>query len=168
MTAVIREADESDVYCLYALEKAASSSALGHVFGGTPFPADDVLARWQVVIDDPSGTVLVDELDGVLVGYAAFGDGWLRHLGVVPELWGTGRAHDLYAAVLARSAAAGSPPTCLWVLVENLRARTFYARLGWQDTGVREREVFAPYPLKMRMRRVPDEGERLGGLPAQR
>lgn len=166
MTAVIREADESDVYCLYALEKAASSCALGHVFGGTPFPADDVLARWQVVIDDPSVTVLVDELDGVPVGYAAFGDGWLRHFGAVPEVWGAGRAQDLYAAVLERSAAAGSPTTYLWVLVENLRARAFYARFRWQDSGVREREVFEPYPVKMRMYRVPDEGEMLGGLRA--
>jgi hypothetical protein len=67
--------------------------------------------------------------------------------------------------VLERSAAAGSPTTYLWVLVETLRARAFYARLGWQDAGVREREVFEPYPVKMWMYRVPDEGERLGGLP---
>lgn len=168
MTAVIRQADESDVHGLSVMERAASSRGLAHVFGDTPFPADDVLARWQLVLVDQSVTVLVDELDDVPVGYAAFGDGWLRHFGVVPELWGTGRAHELHAAVLERSAAAGMPTTYLWVLVDNRRARAFYTRLGWQDGGVREREVFAPYPVKMQMRREPDESERPDGLHTQR
>ena len=154
--AVIRQADESDVHDLYLVERAASSTGLAHVFGDTAFPADDVLARWQLVIDDPSVTVLVDDLDGVPVGYAAFGDGWLRHFGVVPRLWGTGRAHDLYAAVLEASTAAGAPATYLWVLVDNRRARAFYRRLGWRDTDVQEHETFAPYPVRMQMRRESD------------
>ncbi|MDQ3094744.1 MAG: GNAT family N-acetyltransferase [Actinomycetota bacterium] len=154
---MIRRADESDVHDLYVMERAASSTALAHVFGDTAFPAADVLARWQLVIDDPTAAVLLDELDGVPVGYAAFGDGWLRHFGVVPRLWGTGRAHALYAAVLEASTAAGAPATYLWVLVDNRRARAFYRQLGWHDTDAREPETFAPYPLKMRMHRVADE-----------
>lgn len=142
---------------LYVMERAASSTALAHVFGDTAFPAADVLARWQLVIDDPTAAVLLDELDGVPVGYAAFGDGWLRHFGVVPRLWGTGRAHALYAAVLEASTAAGAPATYLWVLVDNRRARAFYRQLGWHDTDAQEPETFAPYPLKMRMDRVADE-----------
>lgn len=158
--AVMRQGDESDVHDLFVMEKAASSRGLAHVFGDITFPADDVLARWQLVIGDPSVTVLIDELDGVPVGYAAFGDGWLRHFGVLPALWGTGRADDLHVAVLERSAAAGAPTTYLWVLVDNRRARAFYRRLGWCDTDVREQETFAPYPVKMQMHRAVDEPER--------
>lgn len=155
MAAVIRQANRHDVHGLYVMERAASSSGLAHIFGDTPFPADDVLARWRLVIDDPSVTVLIDELDSIPVGYAAFGDGWLRHFAMAPKLWGTGRSEDLHAAVIELSTAAGSPSSYLWVLVDNLRARAFYARLGWRDTGIREPEVFAPYPCKMQMHRVP-------------
>jgi GNAT superfamily N-acetyltransferase len=152
---MIRRGEDADVEALYAMERAASSAGLAHVFGSLPFPDDDVLARWRLVLGDASATVLVDEQDGVPVGYAAFGDGWLRHFAVVPGLWGTGRSSALHAAVVERSAAAGVPTKRLWVLVDNHRARAFYRRLGWHDTDVRERETFAPYPLKMQMHRVP-------------
>ncbi len=134
------------------MEKAASTTGLAHVFGpDLPFPEADVLARWRLVFEDPSVTVLVDIDDGDPVGYAAFGDGWLRHFGVVPTWWGTGRARTLHDAVLAGFAEQGVQTSYLWVLVDNHRARSFYARLGWRETGVREREVFEPYPEKMQM-----------------
>ena len=44
----------------------------------------------------------------------------------------------------------------LWVLVANQRARAFYERLGWRDTGIRDTEVFEPYPVKMQMIRRAD------------
>jgi len=143
------------------LEKAASSAGLRHVFPAElPFPEADVLARWTLVLDEPRVTVLLDVADDVIepgegdapaAGYAAFGDGWLRHFGVAPQWWGTGRAQRLYAEVLACSARQGTPTTSLWVLVDNTRARAFYERLGWRDAGVRDTEVFAPYPVKMQM-----------------
>jgi len=150
---VIRKADEGDVHALCGMERAASGTALAHVFAGIAFPYGDVQARWQLVLDDPSAEVIVDELDGQLVGYAAYGDGWLRHFGVVPEHWGSGRAQALYAAVLERATAAGSPTSHLWVLVDNHRAHAFYRRLGWHDTDVREQETFPPYPLKTQLNR---------------
>ncbi len=153
---VIRRATGDDLEQLVEMERAASTTGLSHVFPreSFPFPADDVRARWALLLEDVSATVLIDERDGIPVGYAAFGDGWLRHFGVVPELWGTGRAGDLHADVLALSAAAGVPTTYLWVLVENHRARAFYARLGWRDSGIRQEAGFAPYPVKMRMERL--------------
>lgn len=150
---VFRRAGESDVYALCSMERAASGTALAHIFAGIAFPHEDVLARWQLVLDDPSADVVVDEVDGQLLGYAAYGDGWLRHFGLVPEQWGSGRAQALYQDVLLRAAVAGSPISHLWVLVDNLRARAFYRRLGWHDTDVRERETFPPYPLKTKMTR---------------
>ncbi|MGI8992729.1 MAG: GNAT family N-acetyltransferase [Nocardioidaceae bacterium] len=155
---MIRRGGQSDVHALYGMEKAASSTSLAHVFGDTAFPDDDVLARWRLVLDDPSASVLVDELDGEPVGYAAYGDGWLRHFGVVPAHWGSGRAQALHAAVLTTSAEASTPTSYLWVLVDNYRARAFYRRLGWHDTDVREQETFAPYPVKTQMTRPPEDG----------
>ncbi|MBA2773817.1 MAG: GNAT family N-acetyltransferase [Nocardioidaceae bacterium] len=150
---MIRQAGEGDVHELCRMERAASGTALTHIFAGIDFPHDDVRARWQLVLDDASAQVIVDEVDGQLVGYAAYGDGWLRHFGVVPEHWGSGRAQALYAAVVERATAAGSPTTYLWVLVDNHRARAFYRRLGWHDTDVREPETFPPYPIKTQMTR---------------
>jgi GNAT superfamily N-acetyltransferase len=157
---VIRRATVDDLVVLWELEKLSSSAGLAHVFPPEiPFPDDDVLARWRLVLDEPGVTVLVDTVpdddDGAEepVGYAAYGNGWVRHFGVVPAWWGSGRAHSLHTRVLAGLAAEGARTTYLWVLVENHRARAFYVREGWHDTGVREEEVFAPYPVKMQMRR---------------
>jgi RimJ/RimL family protein N-acetyltransferase len=151
---VIRPAGLDDLVDMLEMEKAASTTALSHIFGPElSFPDDDVLARWRLVFEDPSATVLVDVEDGEPVGYAAYGDGWLRHFGVIPRLWGSGRAGVLHDAVLAGFRERGVQTAYLWVLVENHRARSFYARLGWCDTGVREHEVFEPYPEKMQLAR---------------
>lgn len=151
---MIRLANNTDADVLYVMEKAASSPALAHVFGATPFPDGDVRARWRFVLDDPSATVLIDEEANEPIGYAAYGDGWLRHLGVLPEHWGSGRGRTLHDEVVSRSTVGGVPAAYLWVLVDNHRARAFYNRLGWRETGQREPEVFPPYPVKMMMTRA--------------
>jgi GNAT superfamily N-acetyltransferase len=157
---VIRRATPDDVVTLLALERAASTAAFAHIFGDLPFPDEDVLARWQFVVDDPAATVVLDDEDGVPIGYAAYGDGWLRHLGYLPSWWGTGRARFLHdTAIEALRADSPGQPLRLWVLVENRRARRFYAGLGWLDSGLRDTEVFAPYPEKMQLA-LPAEPDR--------
>jgi GNAT superfamily N-acetyltransferase len=149
---VIRPADGDDVYALFALEKAASTAGLAHVFGpDLPFPDDDVLARWRIVVDDPDVTVLLDEEAGEPIGYAAHDGAWLRHFGLLPAWWGSGRAGRLHQAVLSGLIERGAATAYLWVLVENHRARAFYERRGWRATGLQEAEVFVPYPLKLQM-----------------
>jgi GNAT superfamily N-acetyltransferase len=151
---MIRRATSDDLVRLFDLEKAASTAALGHIFGpDLPFPDDDVLARWRLVLDEPDMTVLLDSEGDEPVGYAAFGDGWLRHLAVLPAWWGTGRARILHGEAVGGLAAAGASTTYLWVLEDNHRARAFYRREGWVDTHIRETEVFAPYPVKTQMTR---------------
>jgi GNAT superfamily N-acetyltransferase len=150
---VIRRAGVDDLPALLALEKAASSAGLAHVFGpDIPFPDNDVLARWRLVLDEPGMAVVVDEDGAEPIGYAAYGDGWLRHFGYLPAWWGTGRAQALHAyAVAAMRAERADGALSLWVLVDNVRARAFYTRLGWLDSGVRDHEVFPPYPDKMQL-----------------
>jgi GNAT superfamily N-acetyltransferase len=151
---VIRRATDDDLETLVELEREASSTGLAHIFGpDLPFPTDDVRARWALVLDNPANTTLIDEDATGPVGYAAYGDGWLHHIGLRPRLWGTGRADDLHAAVLGGLSADGATTSYLWVLVDNHRARAFYVRHGWEETGVREPEVFEPFPVKMQLRR---------------
>jgi GNAT superfamily N-acetyltransferase len=152
---VIERAGSADLLSLTEMEQAASSTALSHIYpADLPFPADDVLARWALVLEDPSSVVLLARLDGEPVGYAAVGGEWLRHFGVVPSHWGAGVADALHAAALAEFAAAGVRTSYLWVLVDNHRARRFYHRHGWVETDVRDTEVFEPHPTKLMMRRT--------------
>jgi len=149
---VIRPATIDDLALLLSLEKAASTAALGHVFGDRPFPDDDVLARWRIVLDDPGASVALDVEGDEPIGYAAYGDGWLRHFGYRPGWWGVGRAVTLHDHAVSELR-EGDPTRVLrlWVLVDNQRARRFYLHRGWVDTGVRDAEVFAPYPEKMQL-----------------
>jgi GNAT superfamily N-acetyltransferase len=149
---VIRVAGPAELLTLLDLEKAASTVGLAHIFGpDLPFPDDDVLARWRLVLDEPGVTVAIDEEAGQPVGYAAYGAGWLRHFGYLPGWWGTGRARVLHDHAVAALRSEVAAELRLWVLVDNHRARAFYSRLGWRDGGVRETEVFAPYPDKMQL-----------------
>jgi RimJ/RimL family protein N-acetyltransferase len=150
---VIRRAGLDHLATLLALERAASTVGLGHIFGpDRPFPDDDVLARWRLVLEEVGVTVVLDVERGEPIGYAAYGHGWLRHFGYLPSWWGTGRAQMLHDdAVAAMRADEPAQPLRLWVLVDNHRARAFYTRLGWIDTDLREQEVFPPYPDKMEL-----------------
>jgi ribosomal protein S18 acetylase RimI-like enzyme len=88
--------------------------------------------------------------DGRIVGHAAFGPyrseegkhGELYSIYVLPEDWGTGAGHGLFAAARERLAAAGFSDMRLWVLEDNHRARRFYERQGMRPDG--EREVWVP------------------------
>ena len=139
-----RPATAYDMVALRDLERTASSAGLDHVFGELPYPDDDVLARWALVLDDPEVVVEVVEDGDGLVAFAAYDGESLRHLGVRPDRWGTG----LGRAGIARAVAAGA--TTLWVLADNHRARGLYDSLGWTPTGETQECPWAPYPMEMR------------------
>jgi GNAT superfamily N-acetyltransferase len=138
-----RRATPADAVALRDLERAASSAGLAHVFGDLPYPDDDVLARWALVLDDPEVTTEVVEDESGMVAFAAHDGSTLRHLGVRPDAWGTGLGRE----GVARAVAAGA--SRLWVLAENRRARRLYESLGWSPTGTTQECPWPPYPTEL-------------------
>jgi GNAT superfamily N-acetyltransferase len=138
---VFRAATPSDADALTDLERDANLMALAHVFPDTPYPADDVRARWERVLLDPDVRVDVCGPPTRLDAYVCWDQSLLRHLAVRPERWGTGLARRaIERAVGVRR---------LWCLVENDRARGLYEHLGWQPTGREQSAEWPPYPREM-------------------
>jgi GNAT superfamily N-acetyltransferase len=138
-----RRATAADVVALRDLERAASRQGLAHVFGALPYPDDDVLARWVLLLDDPSVVVdVVEDEQGLVVLSAHDGEN-LRHLAVRPDHWGAG----LGRAGVHRAVSAGARR--LWVLADNGRARGLYESLGWTPTGKRQECPWPPFPTEL-------------------
>ena len=138
-----RRATADDVVALRDLERVASRAGLAHVFGDLPYPDDDVLARWALLLEDPEVVVDVVEDDQGLVVLAAHDGSSLRHLAVRPDHWSAGLGREGFA----RAEAAGARR--LWVLEDNLRARTLYESLGWRPTGEQQECPWAPFPTEL-------------------
>ncbi|WP_426244160.1 GNAT family N-acetyltransferase [Nocardioides sp. LHG3406-4] len=146
-----RRAGADDAAALMLAERATNLVALAHVFPPDrfPFPDDDVLARWALVLDDPGVTVEVfDGPEGVLA-FSAWDVRTLRHLGVHPDRWGSGLGRAGVERAVAAIRDGGETPY-LWCLVDNHRARGLYEHLGWVPTGERGEAEFPPHPTQMR------------------
>jgi hypothetical protein len=117
---------------------------------------DRMTAKWQVRLemDEPDGIVAVGvSPDGEVLGFASGGPtrdddapvAWeLYAVNIVGTAYGVGLGHDLVAAV------TGDRPNHLWVIVDNPRARAFYAKEGYVPDGV-EKIHEASGCLEMRM-----------------
>lgn len=157
---VFRKAENEDLIGLLDLERAANLAALGHVFplDRYPFPDDDVLARWRLVMDDPDVTVLVVDADpnagDTLAAYAAYDDSALRHLAVHPDRWGQGLGTAAIELALRGMGLRGSTQASLWCLKDNSRARRRYEHLGWMPTDDVREAPWSPHPLEMRYTRL--------------
>lgn len=78
-------------------------------------------------VPDSIGWVAVDE--GRVLGFALTRDGWLNHLYVDTVEQGRG----IGTALLAAAAAELGPGMRLWAFQRNEKARTFYARHGFEE-----------------------------------
>ena len=145
----IRRAGARDASALAALEERSSLMSLGHLFGQHPYPSDDVLARWTLVLQDLDVTVLGAWEGDELVGFAAIDPRSLRHLAVAPERFGTGLADELHGHVVDRWRESGAGRVVLWVLADNTRARRFYERHGWTVDGRSGDCPWPPYPVEV-------------------
>ncbi len=142
-----RRATHHDAVALRDLERVSSRAGLAHVFGDLPYPDDDVLARWALLLDDPTVVVEVveDASDGAggLVAFSAHDGDSLRHLAVRPDHWGAGLGREGFR----RAEAAGARR--LWVLDLNHRARAMYESLGWAPSGDVQECPWPPYPTEL-------------------
>ena len=160
---MFRVATFDDLNALRDLERDANLAALGHVFPPEryPFPDDDVLARWALVLQDPDVCVLVrDADDGGIDLFAAYDGTTLRHLAVRPDVWGSGLASRAIEAALEAMDRRGSTVAELWCLEENHRARRLYEYLGWRATDDRRSAPWPPHPTEMRYTRLIVASER--------
>ena len=155
---MFRAATLDDLSALRDLEREANLVGLRHVFPPDrfPFPDDDVLARWALVLDEPGVDVLVrDAEDGGLDLFAAYDDRSLRHLAVHPDQWGTGLATTAIETVLRAMDERGTTIAELWCLEENHRARRLYEYLGWRPVEDDRRPApWPPHPTEMRYTRL--------------
>ncbi len=77
----------------------------------------------------------VDEHEAPLPGVAR-----LTHLFLRRDYWGSGLAAILHDTMVASMRERGYASACLWTPVGAGRARSFYARHGWQPTGALDPE----------------------------
>jgi ribosomal protein S18 acetylase RimI-like enzyme len=101
--------------------------------------------RWAAMLAEPDGRVCVlAELDGRVAGFHVCsrpdpaGVAELSGLYVHPRALSRGVGSALLADCLARLRRAGARTIELWVLEGNARARAFYERHGFVDTGERQ------------------------------
>ncbi len=140
---MIRRSTRDEAETHFAIQRAACIDSFPHIFPPElyPYPDDEIRERWRTA----TGTVLVAERDGDVVGVVLVEQCWLHGFYVLPAWWGTGVASELHDAALA------AMPDCaevkLWVLDENRRARRFYEKHGWRQNGETRVVPYPPQPL---------------------
>ncbi len=87
---------------------------------------------------------LVAEVDGRLLGFTAIEGNEIDQLYIAAEALGTGLAASLLAAAEAELARRGVRDAVLQCSQGNDRARRFYVRAGWHDSGVRQAPIWTP------------------------
>lgn len=104
---------------------------------------------WIGLVGDPAlgGTLLVAEEAGEVVGFIHFGQasendeiGEVYGLYVLPSSWGTGNAQELMDRAVA-SLAESFTMAILSTHAEAQRARRFYAKSRWAETGNHRQET---------------------------
>jgi GNAT superfamily N-acetyltransferase len=148
---IIRAGTGTDANALAAVQERSWRHAYAHVFPAGELERDGFVDRstWTRRLEQPprGWATFVAERDGAVVGYVVVGpsrdrrtEGEVYALYADPPAWstGVGRALLVHAEEhLARHHARAT----LWVLEDNLRARRFYERCGWQADGSRKVET---------------------------
>lgn len=134
---------------ILGVQEPGAVRGLAHIFPQEeqPFPRGVLRERWKAEIADPGTAVYVStDQCGRVTGFAARRNDELLHFGTAVELWSTGLAGWLLDEVLKTYPDSVSSMR-LRVFAENHRARRFYGKYGWTETGVTSRTQFAPYPV---------------------
>jgi GNAT superfamily N-acetyltransferase len=119
------------------------------------------LWRDSIPRTDTRQRILVVEVDGSLVGFAAFGReaepsggdrvGELYAINLDPDHWGRGLGRALLVAATEGLRDAGFRSAVLWVVPGNARARALYESEGWTTRGeTREQDVLGATVAEVR------------------
>ncbi|MFI0741963.1 GNAT family N-acetyltransferase [Streptomyces sp. NPDC021100] len=140
----IREAGPADGDALGEIHAAAWEAAYGPFFA-PEFVASavrDRRTRWHARIADGTGTLLLATLDDrpsalsrSLPSPTRPGLAELHSFYGHPDGWGTGVAAALMTATLHRLRADGHTRVHLWTVRDTPRARRFYAKCGFTESG---------------------------------
>jgi GNAT superfamily N-acetyltransferase len=147
---LIRRASLADAAAIGSVWLRAALAGYAGIFppeAPKPTAADLTERCRQSIIEGPPGaTVLVacrGPGEAVTGTVAAVPDpdgayrGYLRRLYVDPDHWGRGIGRRLHDAIVDHLRAGGSGIAALWVLEENVRARSMYERWTWRATPAR-------------------------------
>ena len=151
----VRRALPADAEGFVRAHEASWDATIGEIVGrslGALAPFADRVARFRTGVEEPPPHTgaWVAERDGEIVGIAVRAGAELRDLYVVPEAWGSGVAEELMEAALADIRADSSAEALLWVGEENARARRFYEREGWTQSGETRASVLGPTEVEYR------------------
>jgi ribosomal protein S18 acetylase RimI-like enzyme len=149
----VRRARPDEVRRLEQMERAASEAALAHIFPPEdyPYPTEEITRRWRRLLRHPEVKVRVLEADQEPVGYLAYDDERVRHLGVAPQHVERGWGSRLLDYACDDIFGNGAKEATLWILADNKRGREFFRSQGWEETDQRRECEFPPYPDELRM-----------------
>ncbi len=149
-TSVLRPMRRADLDALLVVQREGAQVGLGNVFPQEqfPFPTEVVRHRWEQEMADPGiECFVVVDATYCVAGFAATRGNEFRHFGTALGTWGSGLARRAHDEVLTHWIARGYQRAWLRVFEDNVRARRFYERRGWEPTGERSRSDFAPHPV---------------------
>ena len=125
--------------------------------------------------EEQFATRLAAELDARIIGFASGGPSRdedaeaapaeVYAIYVEPAAWGRGAGRRLLERLEAALLGSDFDAATLWVLEDNPRARRFYARQGWRDSGAIDYNAETssgaiPVPCRRYEKRVGPEGNR--------
>jgi ribosomal protein S18 acetylase RimI-like enzyme len=143
----VRRADEDEAEAIADLHRRTVLHAYAPIFpSDAPVPTlDELVGNWRARFE--TSRIFVASASGELIGVVSSGEfeasGHLSGLHVDPSHWGRGIGRALHDRVLADFELRSLETGTLWVLERNDRARSWYERLGWIDTG-RRKPVYEP------------------------
>ena len=165
---VVRNAVDGDAEAMGLLHVRAWQSAYRGVMPDAyldGLQAEERVAMWRSRISRTElPPLLVAELAGDVVGFAAFGPargepdptgvGQLYAMNIDPAHWGKGIGRALLHEVTTALTAMMFREAVLWVVPENARARALYEAEGWtEDGGVQTEDVLGATVREIRYRR---------------
>ncbi|WP_020577063.1 GNAT family N-acetyltransferase [Actinopolymorpha alba] len=152
----VRKADRGDAAAVGEIHAAAWAAGFAHLFDSDYLASETSRRRgmWAAMFDNPNmqrTTLLVaEDIGGQPVAFTHFGPVGIwnedhqaspRDLGEIyafyahPSVWGKGASAMLMSSAQASLARLAFARVCLWTLEGAGRARRFYAKTGFRETG---------------------------------